>query len=64
MFLSNNFRKYVLVGGILTIISTFCIVVLVDLGGIWVGYANPIVVFIIFLIRYVLLKKVGMLSSD
>jgi len=63
MFLTKNFAKYLVIGGLLTVISTAALVILVDYMKIWVGYANPLIVAVIFLLRYILFDKAGMLNK-
>jgi len=63
MFLTKNFAKYLVIGGLLTVISTAALVILVDYMKIWVGYANPLIVAVIFLVRYILFDKAGMLNK-
>ncbi len=62
MFYSKNFMKYVVISLVLTAISTVSIVFLVDYMGLWVGYANLGVVAVIFIIRYIMYDKTGMLT--
>ncbi len=64
MFRTKNFAKYLVIGGALTAVSTAALVILVDHLKVWVGYANPMVVAVIFIIRYVLLDMTGMLNKE
>ena len=63
LFLSKNFLKYFIIGVFSTIASTILLIVMVDYFRLWVGLANPIVVFIIFTSRYLVYNKVGLISK-
>lgn len=63
-FTSRNFVKYFVIGVLMTIISTILLVIAVDYFGLWVGLANPLIVVFIFVLRYYLFDKAGMLSKE
>lgn len=62
-FKTKIFMKYLGVGIISTALVTLGLIVLVDGFGMWVGIANPIMVGIMFIVRYMLYDKVGMLKD-
>ena len=62
--ISSNFIKYFLVGIIAVIVSTTLLIILVDYMGIWLGIANPMAVSVVFVMKYFLYDKVGMLSEN
>jgi putative flippase GtrA len=46
---TNNFVKYFIIGVFATILSTTILIILVDYIHIWIGYANPITISIIYI---------------
>jgi putative flippase GtrA len=62
-FTHKNFIKYFVVGVLSVVMSTAMLIVMVDWMGVWVGTANIIQTFIVFIVKYVLYDKAGMLSG-
>jgi putative flippase GtrA len=59
----ENFKKYFAIGLLSTVCSTLLLVLMVDHLKIWVGFANPIVVLMIFITRFFVYEKSGLLTK-
>jgi putative flippase GtrA len=63
-FFHRNFLSYFGVGVLSVIISTTLLVIMVDGLGMWVAVANIIQTIIVFILKYVLYDKAGMLKWE
>jgi len=63
-FISKNFAKYAGVGIFATVLSTTWLMLTVEHMGWPVILMNPMIMAIIFILKFILYDKVGMLSKD